>query len=101
MKELLEIYGITLTAIFTSFGFSAEDAVGELDIKDKCIWSHDNETIRWVEHDDPHEEVYANEIIGQPHICEYGYTMFYVDNGCGDKFYQIFANRLYDESIQE
>ena len=99
MKELLEIYGITLTAIFAAFGL--EDGYGELDIKDKCIWSNDNETVSWIEDYDPDEEVYANEIIGQPHICEYGYTMFYVDNGCGDKFYQIFANRLYDDTLEE
>ena len=100
MKELLEIHGITLTAIFSAFGI--EDAYGELDIKDKCIWSYTGDTVYWIEHDDPREELYSNElVIMTPYICEYGYTMFYVDNGCGDKFYQIFANRLYDESIQE
>ena len=98
MKELLEIYGITLTAILSMFGI--EDAYGELDIKDKCIWCHNGDTVYWIEHDDPDEELYANElVIMTPYICEYGYTMFYVDNGCGDKFYQIFANRLYDETI--
>jgi hypothetical protein len=97
MKELLEIYGITLTAIFAAFGI--KDGCGELDIKDKCIWSYTGDTVYWIEHDDPAEEVYTNEIIGEPIICEHGYTMFYVDNGCGDKFYQIFANRLYDETI--
>jgi hypothetical protein len=96
MRELLKTYQETIDAIFSKFGI--ENGYGEIDIKTDVKWTlNGDEEIRWIENDD----LYCNEIRrGEPMYYE-NWMMVYVDNGCGDQFYQIFDTDLRDDSIEE
>lgn len=97
MKELLETYQSTLDAIFKYFGIS--NAYGELDIRTDVKWSLTNDSVHWYEDcGTPALNEYGNDIIGKPIIGE-EYTLLYVDNGCGEQYYQIFynPNKIQDE----
>ena len=97
MKNLLETYTNTLEQIFKNFGM--EGGYGELDIRTNVKWNSDEKRgydVRWIEN----ECVYANELISPPIFYE-NYVLFYVNNGEGDKYYQIFDYNLKDEKIEE
>ena len=96
MKELLETYQETIDAIFKKFGH--ENVYGEIDVKTDVRWTlNGKEEVRWMENDC----LYANEIVrGEPDYYE-NWMMVYVDNGCGDQFYQIFDTNLRDDGIEE
>jgi hypothetical protein len=94
MKELLGTYTETIDKIFKNFGI--EDGYGEIDIMDSVKWNMDDETVRWSENDD----MYSNEIRRDVLYFE-NYVLLYVDNGCGDMFYQIFDTNLRDETLDE
>ncbi len=93
MKDLLGIYKSTVEKIFEGFGL--DGAYGEIDIKDNIEWTATNESVHWIEDDDE----YANDVLSGPNT-DGEYTIFYVDNGCGDRFYQIFKNSLYKEDLE-
>lgn len=93
MKELLETYTNTITEIFKRFGL--DGAYGEIDIRDTIEWTATDESVHWIQEDDE----YANDILCEPRT-DGEYTIFYVDNGCGDQFYQIFKNSLYKEDLE-
>jgi hypothetical protein len=93
MKELLKTYTNTITEIFKRFGLV--DAYGEIDIKDTVEWVSTDESVHWIEKDGE----YANDVLYDSRT-DGEYTLFYVDNGCGDKFYQIFKNSLYKEELE-
>lgn len=94
MKELLETYQKTLSSIFESFGL--KHGYGEIDILTDVKWFLTNQCVHWYEGED--NEEYVNDILGVPVIAE-DYTLVYVDNGCGERFYQIFynLNKIQDE----
>jgi len=94
MKELLNTYTETIDQIFTNFGI--EDGYGEIDMKTVVKWNMDDETVRWIEKDC----LYSNEIRRDALYFE-NYILIYVDNGCGDMFYQIFDTNLRDETLDE
>lgn len=94
MKELLKTYKETLSEIFTRFDMKI--GYGELDIKTDVEWLQIERDLYWVEGED--KELYSNEIYGAKKVAE-GLTIFYVDNGCGDRFYQIFNNELMNENL--
>lgn len=87
MKELLETYQKTLSSIFEYFNLHTYG--GELDIRTDVKWFLTSDCVHWYEGED--EEEYSNEILGVPVIAE-DYILVYVDNGCGERYYQIFYN---------
>ena len=97
MKHLLETYQSTLSSIFEYFGLL--QGYGELDIRTDVKWSLTSDSVHWYEDcDGEEEEEYANDILGVPVVAE-DYTLVYVDNGCGERYYQIFynPNKIQDE----
>jgi len=93
MKELLKTYQETIKAIFEKFGY--ENGYGEIDIKTDVTWtSIEDEAVRWIEND----ELYCNEVMHTSPLRYENYVMFYVDNGCGERFYQIFDGSLRNDS---
>jgi hypothetical protein len=93
MKELLATYKNTIEEIFKRFGL--EDAYGEIDIKDEVEWVSTDESVHWIED----ECEYSNDVLYDSRT-DGEYTILYVDNGCGDRFYQIFKNSLYKEDLE-
>ena len=92
MKNLLKTYTDSISQIFKNF--ELEGAYGEIDIRTESKWIYEDDEVRWLES----ECLYSNNVIRKP--CYYqNYTMFYVDNGCGDRYYQIFCNDLIDKKI--
>jgi hypothetical protein len=87
MKELLETYQKTLSSIFESFGL--KQSFGDIDIHTDVKWFLTSDSVYWYEGED--EEEYANDILGVPMVAK-DHTLVYVDNGCGERFYQIFYN---------
>lgn len=98
MGELLNTLRNTAQEIFRRFDL--DSSYGEIDIQDEVKWNYDSQTVSWVEGED--NELYANEVMNGPQEDESGeYTIFYVDNSCGERFYQIFKNSLRDEDLVE
>ncbi len=92
MKELLRQYKETIPLIFEKFG--VEQGYGEIDDSTDVIFNYDTHQVTWIEH----ECLYSNEI--RSIIGEYEtYIMFYVDNGCGDQYYQIFDKTFFDADL--
>ena len=89
IEELFETYENIVPNIFEIFG--SDLTYGEFDIQTKVKWEMYAETVTWYEGED--EKEYSNEIVGSIIEAE-GYTLMYVDNGCGDNFWQIFNNSL-------
>jgi hypothetical protein len=87
MKELLETYQKTLSLIFESFGLN--QSYGEINNLTDVKWFLTSGSVHWYEGED--EEECANEIIEVPIVAE-DHTLIYVDNECGERFYQIFYN---------
>ena len=94
LKEVIENYKRSMQKIFDAFGNS--NGYGEIDFRDTCKWNlRGNSDVIWLEKD----TIYGNEILSEPDYCD-GFMMVYVDNGCGDKYYQIFDMNLKDETIE-
>jgi len=95
MKELLRIYTDSITKIFENFGL--KNGYGEISIHTNVKWClNTDEEVRWIEGGC----LYANEIIGKPHYYQ-NYMMAYVNDGCGNSYYQIFDINLMDNEIEE
>jgi hypothetical protein len=94
MKELLKSHKELTNAIFKSFGI--ENGYGDIDDKTDFKWDFTSDSIHWLEEDD----LYSNDILRGPAKFE-NYVLFYVDNGCGDEYYQIFDINLRDEELEE
>jgi hypothetical protein len=88
MKELLKKYLETQRAIFEFFDLPS-GTYGEIDIRTEVKWKHSDDEVSWLEGED--DEEYSNDIIGDT-LSVGDYTLIYVDNGCGDHYYQIFYN---------
>ncbi len=93
MKDLLNTYVETIDKIFNNFGI--KDGYGEIDIRTEFKWNMDNESVKWIQDDD----LYSNEIRRNALYFE-NYVLLYVDNSCGDMYYQIFDINLKDETIE-
>ena len=94
LKNDLNIYKETLNRIFSTF--DNEHGYGEIDIKTDVKWNITPDSVRWIEK----ECMYSNDLRGDPKYAE-GHMMVFVDNGCGDSFYQIFDVSLKDENLDE
>lgn len=93
MKDLLKTYQETVQSIFEKFG--DENGYGEIDVQIDVVWtSLNDEEVRWKVND----EVYCNETMHSTPYRYENYVMFYVDNGCGERFYQIFDENLRNDS---
>jgi hypothetical protein len=93
MKDLLKTYQETVNDIFLRFGY--ENGYGEIDVKINVVWiSIEDEEVRWLEN----EQIYCNETMHMTPLRFENYVMFYVDNGCGERFYQIFDENLRNDS---
>lgn len=93
MKELLEVYKNTISEIFSKFGRA--DGYGELDIQTNVEWNMLSDSVIWVDK----ECAYSNDVIGKAGSFE-NYVLLYIDNGCGERFYQIFNNDLKNENLE-
>jgi hypothetical protein len=94
MEKLLKTYEDTVAEIFKSFGL--DGSYGEIDIRDNVKWYHTDSDVIWLGNDD--KEEYGNEIMNGPSVDKNNeYTIFYIDNGCGERYYQIFKNSLNEE----
>jgi hypothetical protein len=94
MKALLEQYAQVTNDIFEAFGI--QNGYGEIDDRTDYKWSGDSETVRWTGSDG---EIYANDVLRGPVFAE-NFALFYVDNSCGEQFYQIFDTNLKDDEIE-
>ncbi len=94
MKDLLKAHKELTDAIFRSFGI--ENGYGDIDDKTDVKWDFTTDSVHWAEDDD----LYSNDIIRGPAIFE-NFVMFFVDNGGGDEYYQIFDTTLRDENLEE
>lgn len=95
IKELLEIYRKAATEIFLAFGF--DEAYGEIESKIDVEWTLDGEeSVTWIENGD----VYSNEIRRGGPMYHENWMMVYVDNGCGENYYQIFDSNRRNDDIE-
>lgn len=88
IPELLKQYTETVDAIFISFGM--ENGYGEIDDRTADFFCLNHDCVKWsMEEFDPEDDgEYCNDVHSKH---ENGtHYMLYVDNGCGDQFYQIF-----------
>jgi len=93
LREVVENYKRSMQKIFDAFGNSS--GYGEIDLRETCKWNFRSGEVIWLEKD----TIYSNEMLSEPDYCD-GLMMVYVDNGCGDKYYQIFDMDLKDETIE-
>jgi hypothetical protein len=94
MKDLLKAHRELTEAIFLSFGI--ENGYGDIDDKTDVKWNASEDTVHWVEGDD----IYSNDVLRGPANFE-NFVLFFVDNGAGDEYYQIFDTTLIDENLEE
>lgn len=96
MKELLKTYRETLKAIFEKFGL--ERGYGEIDVNIDVKWTLNGfEEVRWMEDDG----MYCNEICRGEPLYHDNWMLVYVDNGSGERYWQIFDTNLRDDSLEE
>ena len=78
IAELLKQYADTIDAIFKSFDIYG--GYGEINDRTSDFFRIDNDTVEWSE--------YSNEIVKK--IENDTHYLLYVDDQCGERFYQIF-----------
>jgi hypothetical protein len=86
IAELLKQYDDTIDAIFKSFGINS--GYGEINNSTSDFFRIDNDMVEWSEEKFEDEGVYSNKIVKK--IENDTHYLLYVDNGCGERFYQIF-----------
>jgi hypothetical protein len=95
MKELLQTYQETVRALFERFG--QKGGYGEIVVQTDAVWTTvQDEEVRWIKDG----EVYCNETMHSTPYRHENWVMYWVDNGCGDRFYQIFDENLRDDSLE-
>jgi hypothetical protein len=96
MLDLLKTYSETLSSIFSKFGI--DQSYGEIESKIDVEWTLcGNESVVWVED----EELYSNDIRRGEPVYYQNWMLVYVDNGCGESFYQIFNTDLKNDEIED
>lgn len=88
LQDLLITYKETIDQIFKSFGL--DEGYGEFDDKTDQFFCITEDSVCWQDEEFSEDEdtEYSNDIRWK-HENETHYLL-YVDNGCGDNFYQIF-----------
>jgi hypothetical protein len=88
IPELLKQYRETIDALFTSFGI--DNGYGEIDDRTDDYFTLSRDNVAWSsEKFDPEDDAeYANDVRSKRENDTH--YLLYVDNGCGDQFYQIF-----------
>ena len=95
LKKELKIYQTSIDKIFSIFGI--KNAYGEIDVRTTVKWNlNGNDSVRWLEKG----ELYSNDVLRDPLYAD-GHMMVYVDNGCGDRYYQVFDMKLKDKNLKE
>lgn len=96
MKDLLKTYEETLTTIFGHFGL--DQSYGEIESKIDVEWTlNGGDSVTWLKDGD----LYSCDIVhGEPRYYQ-NWMLVYVDNGCGERFYQIFNLDLRNDNIEE
>lgn len=94
MKDLLKAHREITEAIFLSFGI--ENGYGDIDDKTDSKWDSTTYSVHWLEDN----ELYANDILRGPAKFE-NFVLYFVDNGGGDEFYQIFDTTLQDPNLED
>ena len=84
--ELLKQYADTMDSIFKSFGIYG--GYGETNDRTSDFFRIDNDTVEWSEEKFEDEGEYSNEIVKK--IENDTHYLLYVDDQCGERFYQIF-----------
>ena len=94
MKDLLKAHREITEAIFLSFGI--ENGYGDIDDKTEVKWDASEDVVHWAEDD----ELYSNDILRGPAKFE-NFVLYFVDNGGGYEFYQIFDTTLQDPNLED
>ena len=94
MKELLKAHREITEAIFLAFGI--ENGYGDIDDKTDVKWDATDDSVHWLEGD----EIYSNDVLRGPAKFD-NFVLYFVDNGCGDEFYQIFDTNLRDSELED
>ena len=94
MKDLLKAHKEITEAIFRSFGI--ENGYGDIDDKTDVKWDATDDSVHWLEE----SEIYANDVLRGPAKFD-NFVLYFVDNGCGDEFYQIFDTNLRDSELED
>jgi hypothetical protein len=93
MKNLLFSYQMASESIFTAFGL--DNVYGEIVDQTGSEWEElHGEEVRWVQKD----KIYSNEVVSGPFEHE-NYRIYKVDNGCGEKYWQVFDQEKYKEDL--
>lgn len=79
--------------IFKAF-FGGNSGYGDLDINLDLAWRNDNDNLLWRENN----TVFACEIMRE--YTYQNFIMFYIDTGCGEKYYKIFDINLMDPELE-
>lgn len=86
VSELLKQYTNIVDAIFKSFGMNG--GYGEINDSTSDFFCINNNTVEWSEEKFYEEGTYSNEIVKK--FENDTHYLFYVENGCGERYYQIF-----------
>lgn len=96
MRVLLNMYKNVVPEIFKLFGNM--NGYGEIDVKTDVKWNMNGYEVHWIEN----EVLYSNEIRNMNETHKYeNYVLLFVDNGCGEQYYQIFDSNLIDKDLTE
>jgi len=93
MKDLINQYNEAAIEIFQLFGL--KNVYGEIVSQLDSKWNSCKHDVRWL---DEQGELYSNEI--RTKYDSENFVMFYVNDGSGNYYYQIFDKSLRDESIE-
>lgn len=86
VEELLKEYADAMDALFKSFGI--DGGYEEIDSCTSNFFCINNNTVEWSEEKFYEEGTYSNKIVKK--FENDTHYLFYVDNGCGERYYQIF-----------
>ena len=86
IAELLKQHVNTIDAIFKSF--SIDNCYGEIDDRTSDFFRIDDNTVEYSDKKFEDEGVYLNSIIKKYENDTH--YLLYINNGCGERFYQIF-----------
>lgn len=93
IKTLLRIYVETSAVLFGKFGIN--DVDGDIVDKTNEKWDYSDESVCWL---DSKGDLYVEDIRRGPVEFE-NFRLFYIDDSCGNRFYQIYDIQNRDEEI--
>lgn len=86
VPKLLKQYTKIVNSIFKSFGI--DGGYGEINDSTSNFFCINNNTVEWSEEKFYEEGTYSNKIVKK--FENDTHYLFYVDNECGERYYQIF-----------